>query len=183
MAAEAPKKILLVEDEALIAREEADVIKDFGYEVFICHSGEKALDFLAANPGIQLVLLDIDLGRGIDGTETARRILETQHIPIVFLTCHTERAMVEKVRGLIRYGYIIKNAGDFVLQSSIEMAFELFNAYTQVKNREEQYRTLVENASENPAGPTAWSWMSRPSAARTGSARFRSSTPPAGSGK
>jgi PAS domain S-box-containing protein len=148
MAAEVPQKILLVEDEALIAREEADIIKDFGYEVFVCHSGEKALEFLAANPGIQLVLLDIDLGRGIDGTETARRILETRHIPIVFLTFHTERAMVEKVRGLTRYGYVIKNSGDFVLQSSIEMAFELFNAYTQVKNREEQYRTLVENASD-----------------------------------
>lgn len=144
----ARKKILLVEDEALIARDEADLIKNFGYDVFVCHTGEKALEFMDAHPEIDLILLDIDLGSGIDGTETARRVQEKRHVPIVFLTFHGEREMVDRVRGLPRYGYVMKNSGEFVLQSSIEMAFNLFNAYTQVRQREEQYHALVENATD-----------------------------------
>ncbi|MDQ7826982.1 MAG: PAS domain S-box protein [Candidatus Eremiobacteraeota bacterium] len=134
----ARKKILLVEDEAIIAMAEAEAIKHLGYEVKTALSGEKAVDAIKTDPSIDLVLMDIDLGKGIDGTEAAKRILAVQNIPIVFLTSHSEREMVEKVRGITRYGYVIKNSGDFVLLSSIEMAFELFNAHVYVESKNEE---------------------------------------------
>jgi PAS domain S-box-containing protein len=93
--------------------------------------------------GADLVLMDIDIGKRIDGTETARRILKNKNIPVVFLTSHAEREMVERVRGITRYGYIIKNSGDFVLQSSIEMAFELFEAHEKTSESEARQRTLI----------------------------------------
>lgn len=120
------KTILLVEDEVFIALDESQTIKQFGYEVVIAYSGEKAIDIVEKNKNISLILMDIDLGRAMDGTETARRILANNSIPIVFLTSHNEKEMVDKVHNITRYGYILKNSGDFVLQSSIEMAFELF---------------------------------------------------------
>jgi hypothetical protein len=53
-------------------------------------------------------------------------MLQKRRLPIVFRTSHAERSCVEKLRGITRYGYIIKNSGDFVLKSSIDMAFERY---------------------------------------------------------
>ncbi|OHE65661.1 MAG: hypothetical protein A2413_07635 [Treponema sp. RIFOXYC1_FULL_61_9] len=140
-----PKTILLVEDEAIIAMAQMMVLKRFGYAALSAGTGEKAVDLACGNEAISLVLMDIDLGLGIDGTEAARRILTNRNIPIVFLTSHSEREMVEKVRGITRYGYVIKNSGDFVLQSSIEMAFELFDAHERTKGQEAELEAIYEN--------------------------------------
>jgi len=133
------KTVLLVEDEAIISIITTKLIKKAGYDVVTANSGEKAVELVAAGKQIDLILMDIDLGTGIDGTETARRILSIINIPIVFHTSHSEREMVEKVQGITRYGYVIKSSGDFVLQSSIEMAFELFDAH---KNLETTIKSL-----------------------------------------
>jgi len=138
--------ILLVEDEGVIALAEARAISRFGYETMCAATGEEAIDLALENRVISLVLMDIDLGGGIDGTEAARRILARRSIPIVFLTSHAERDMVEKVRGLTRYGYVIKNSGDFVLQSSIEMAFDLFDAHEKTRAKEAELEAIYENA-------------------------------------
>ena len=130
------RTILLVEDEAILALAEAKTIGNFGYSVCIAHTGEKAVDIISKDPSIDLVLMDIDLGSGIDGPTAAQRILAIKTVPIVFLTSHAEREMVEKVQGITRYGYVIKNSGDFVLRSSIEMAFELFGAHEKTQERE-----------------------------------------------
>jgi PAS domain S-box-containing protein len=130
------RKILLVEDEAIIAMAEAETIKRSGYAVVIAVSGESAVELAQSDAAVSLILMDIDLGRGIDGTEAARRILAKRNLPIVFLTSHSEREMVEKVRGITRYGYVIKNSGDFVLQASIEMAFELFGAMKAARRKD-----------------------------------------------
>ncbi|HPS85577.1 MAG TPA: PAS domain S-box protein [Spirochaetota bacterium] len=141
------KTILLVEDEAIISIITARALKKFGYDVISVNSGEKAVKLAVSDNSINLALMDIDLGEGMDGTEAARRILTVRNIPIVFQTSHSEREMVEKVKGITRYGYVIKSSGDFVLNSSIEMAFELFEANRNIENTmlamkesEEKYR-------------------------------------------
>ena len=134
MTTQEQKTILLVEDEAIIAIAEARTIKQFGYEVLTASSGEKAIELAMADNNIDLILMDIDLGKGINGPGAALQILKRRTLPIVFLTSHSEREMVERVRGITRYGYVIKNSGDFVMQSSIEMAFDLFDAYEKLEN-------------------------------------------------
>ena len=137
--------ILLVEDEAIIALAEKRTIEGFGYRVLTAGTGEAAVEISShADASIDLVLMDIDLGPGIDGTEAARRILLQRNLPIVFLTSHSERERVEKVRGITRYGYVVKNSGDFVLQSSIEMAFELFSAHERLRAGETRLSTLIQ---------------------------------------
>lgn len=133
MKAEKKKTILLVEDDAVTALVEEAMIRRFGYEVVIANSGEQAVRLAAGREEIDLVLMDIDLGAGMDGTEAAALILAKRNLPIVFLTLHAEQEYVERVRKITRYGYVIKNSGDFVLQSSIEMAFTLFEAYEALK--------------------------------------------------
>ncbi len=126
-----PKKertILLVEDQIIIAQAEQGTIEEWGYRVRLAHSGEAAVEAVEADPDIDLVLMDIDLGSGLSGDEAARRILSIRHLPIVFLTSHTEREFVEGVQQITRYGYVLKDSGRFVLRNAIEVAFELFEA-------------------------------------------------------
>ncbi len=140
------KTILLVEDEALIAMKETEILKKHGYKVLTAYSGEKAIEAVKNNT-IDLVLMDIDLGSGkMDGTEAAEKILRERELPIVFLTGHTERKMVERVKGITRYGYVIKNSGEFVLIESIQMAFELFNTHKALQTSENKYKTIFENS-------------------------------------
>lgn len=139
------KTILLVETESFVAIAEAKTIESFGYIVVHAKTGEAAVEIAISNERISLVLMDIDLGSGIDGPEATRRILEKRNIPIVFLTSHTEPEYVDKVKKITRYGYVIKNSGDFVLQSSIEMAYELFEAHSKAKENELLYLLTLES--------------------------------------
>ena len=122
------KKILLVEDEALIAMSEAKMLEKHGYEVLTVYNGEKAIEAIDSDPDISLILMDIDLGKGMDGTEAAEEILKKKDIPIVFLSSHTEAEVVEKTEGITSYGYIVKNSGVTVLLASIRMAFRLWES-------------------------------------------------------
>jgi PAS domain S-box-containing protein len=72
--------------------------------------------------------MDINLGKGMDGAEAAEHILKIRSLPIVFLTSHSEQAVVDRIKTITRYGYVIKNSGEFVLLESISMALELFEA-------------------------------------------------------
>lgn len=142
------RTVLLVDDEAIIALAQARMLEGHGYSVVRAISGEAAVERIERGEEIDLVLMDIDLGTGIDGPEAARRILELRRLPIVFLTAHAEREMVERVREITRYGYIIKNSGDFVLLSSIEMAFELFEAHEEMRRSRAMREAMLANIDD-----------------------------------
>ncbi|MDZ7795324.1 MAG: response regulator [Spirochaetia bacterium] len=65
------KKILLVEDEAIIAMTTAKMLKKHDFEVITAYQGEKAVYIVQEDPAISLILMDIDLGKGMDGTDAA----------------------------------------------------------------------------------------------------------------
>ena len=155
MNSENKKSILLVEDEAIIAMTEKITLEKYGYKVFTANSGEEAVSTVAKTPAIDLVLMDINLGSGIDGTEAAEIILRQRDLPIVFLSSHIEPEVVEKTEKITSYGYVVKSSSDTVLQASIKMAFKLFESILMEKEKEralseseEKYRTLVEMANE-----------------------------------
>jgi DNA-binding NarL/FixJ family response regulator len=74
----------------------------------------------------------------MDGTEAAQEILQKRKLPLVFLSSHTEREVVEKTEGITSYGYIVKNSGETVLIASIKMAFRLFESEQVVAESEER---------------------------------------------
>ncbi|MBN2050772.1 MAG: PAS domain-containing protein [Spirochaetales bacterium] len=142
------KTILLVEDEALVALSEESTLQDGGFDVITVNSGEKAVEAAGKNTSIDLVLMDIDLGKGkMDGTEAAEKILKLRNLPIVFCTGHGEKAMVDRVKGITRYGYVLKSSGEFVLLEAVLMAFELFEAHEHTK-RENAHRKEAEQEKE-----------------------------------
>lgn len=137
MSRDDDKVILLVEDEALIALAEARMLRQYGYKVITAYSGEEAIQTIKTGAKIDLVLMDINLEAGMDGTQAAERILQLRDLPLMFLSSHTERQVVEKIEGITSYGYIVKNSGETVLIASIKMAFRLLEARLKEKEKEE----------------------------------------------
>lgn len=145
------RTILLVEDQAIIAMNERVILEKNGYRVVVAYDGEQAIAS-GSNPSVDLILMDIDLGSGkLDGTAAAEEILARREVPIVFLTSHSEREMVDRVRGITRYGYVLKIAGEFVLMQSIEMAFELFEARIRLQRENVERRSAEDEARRNAA--------------------------------
>ena len=123
------KTILLVEDEALIALSRRKQLEKEGYKVIHSLNGEQAIDLVCVKKEpVDLILMDIDLGKGLDGTETAEEILRLYEVPVLFLSSHTEKDIVEKTEKITNYGYVVKNSSFTVLDASIKMAFKLFEA-------------------------------------------------------
>lgn len=87
MVRKSSKTLLLVEDEIFIALSEQILLEKEGYRVLLAGRGEEAVDLVErGKEAIDLILMDINLGQGIDGTQAARDILAKHDIPIIF--CH-----------------------------------------------------------------------------------------------
>jgi len=129
------KTILLVEDEPVTSIVEKNILEKHGYNVITADTGGKAIETVEATPSIDLILMDINLGSGMDGATAAEKILKTHDLPLIFLSSHTEREVIEKIEKITSYGYIVKTSGNTVLIASIKMAFRLFEA--QMKNKEQ----------------------------------------------
>ncbi|HTY59501.1 MAG TPA: PAS domain S-box protein, partial [Bacteroidota bacterium] len=134
------KKILLVEDDAVVSMNQSLVLEAQGYGVVRALSAEKAIEAVKNEvPPVDLILMDIDLGRGMDGADAAREILKFRDIPVIFLTSHSEREMVSRTGHITNYGYVLKNSGEDVLFASITMAFRLHDAHLALRESEEKY--------------------------------------------
>lgn len=144
MSESAQKTLLLVEDETILAMTEKMQLEKYGYAVKTVNTGEKAVETIKTSSDIDLILMDINLGDGIDGTEAAEIILKDHDIPIVFVSSHTEREVVEKTEKITSYGYVVKNSSITVLDASIKMAFKLYFANKDIKSNLGKANHLLE---------------------------------------
>ncbi len=120
------KKILIVEDEAIVAKDISVCLNRTGYEVVGTFSnGEKALEFLADNKP-DLILMDIMLAGQMTGIDAAGIIKEKFDIPLVFLTAYADEKTIGKAKVKDPYGYVIKPFKEIDLRTSIEMALYKF---------------------------------------------------------
>jgi PAS domain S-box-containing protein len=148
------RTILLVEDEVFIAMSEAAMLQKEGYEVELAFTGEEAISIVKATPlAIALILMDINLGPGMDGTQAAQEILKEYEIPIIFLSSHIEPEVVEKTEKISSYGYVVKDSGITVLVASIKMAFRLHAAHQALQRTNEKLRQ-----SQEASRAGTWYW-------------------------
>jgi len=139
------KTILLVEDEAIIALDEIKFLNEEGYNVIHALSGEEAITIVqSSGNNIDLILMDVELGSGMDGSEAAGEILKNHEIPVVFLSSHMEKEFVEKTEKNTPYGYILKNSGNNVLSASIKMACKIFKSRQDLKLHAKELEASVE---------------------------------------
>lgn len=131
------KKILIVENEKIIAEDIRRTLIGFNYNVVgIVSIGKEAIEKAAEfNP--DLVLMDIKLEGSMDGIETAERIYHSFNTPIIFLTAYANEKILQKATSSAPFGYLIKPFEDRELQATIEMAFyksKMENALKESRN-------------------------------------------------
>ncbi len=115
-------RILVAEDEALVAADIAGTLREIGHEVVACvGDGQSAADAVRAG-GIDLVLMDVNMpGRG--GLSAAAEVYREHHVPVVMLTAYSDRVLVEDAQHAGVFGYIIKPADPDQLRVAIDIAF------------------------------------------------------------
>ena len=135
--------VLLVEDEPIVALTHSRILEKAGYQVQVASTGEQAVQVaLSSDSRFDIVLMDIDLGSGIDGTVAAGQILAARDVPVLFLSSHTEPEVVEKTEKITSYGYVVKTSSPTVLFASMNMAFKLHAAKRKLEHAE---RALLED--------------------------------------
>jgi DNA-binding response OmpR family regulator len=120
-----PIRILLVEDEALIALSERLGLADRGYEVVHEESAERALRRMREGLGkIDLVLMDVNLGQGMDGILAALELQKASAVPLIFLTSRSESEIASRAAGLTAWDYVSKGRSLEALDEAIRRALD-----------------------------------------------------------
>ena len=132
----AEKRILVVEDESIVAEDLRNSLINLGYTVpSIAYSGEKAIK-TAEDMCPDLVLMDIVLKGKMDGIEAAKEIGKNNDIPIVYLTSYSDEQILERAKITEPYGYIIKPFKERELHISIEIALYKHMMEKKVRTRD-----------------------------------------------
>lgn len=116
------EKILVVEDDTIIALTIESRLRQFGYEVVgRASTGEDALKKVKEFQP-DLVLMDIHIKGPMDGIQTAERVYGFYNIPVVYLTAYSDENTLERAQKTSPFGYIVKPFNDDTLRSTIKMA-------------------------------------------------------------
>lgn len=139
-------KVLIVEDEIILAQDIRHRLRDMNYEVVgIAPSVAKAVAILKAET-VDIVMIDIILKGDKDGIELAEIINETHQIPFIFLTSHADASLVERAKKVRPYAYILKPFNDRQVKIAIELALINFSNQTPGKDVFESKETIAEES-------------------------------------
>jgi diguanylate cyclase (GGDEF)-like protein len=150
------KKILIVEDESIIAEDISDSLISLGYRITgMVYSGEEAIE-AAAKFRPDLVLMDVNLQGEIDGITAAAEIRARFQIPVVYLTAYADENTLRRVNATKPFGYIVKPFEEKNLHTTIQLALHRheYDSLTNLPNRSllrEQLNQVLEKQKELPA--------------------------------
>jgi len=144
-------RILIVEDEGIVAKDIQGVLESRGYDIpSIASSGEEAIE-KAEKIRPDLILMDIRLQGNIDGVEASSQIRDALNIPIIYLTVYTDEHTLERVRKTEPFGYLQKPFKEVELCMAIQTALkthalqqELIENQQRIKDELEEVKRLSE---------------------------------------
>jgi PAS domain S-box-containing protein len=148
-------KILIVEDEAIIAMEIENQLQSLGYEVTsIVDTGVKAIK-KAEEDRPDLILMDIRIKGEMDGIDTAEEIRNRFGIPVIFSTAYLDEERIERTKITMPFGYVLKPIQERDLKVTLEMALYTSRVDTErrkteekLKKSEKQRRAWLENSPD-----------------------------------
>ncbi|HKS38576.1 MAG TPA: PAS domain S-box protein [Verrucomicrobiae bacterium] len=141
-------RILVVEDESLIAEDIEERLINAGYEVAaVAQSGEDALQ-KAAGTRLDLVLMDIRLRGGMDGVETARLLRERHNLPVIYLTGEADGTTLLRAKVTEPLGYLLKPIDEKRLYSTIEIALYKHRMESRLRRIERWFATTLKSIGD-----------------------------------
>lgn len=135
------KRILVVEDERIIAINICSTLKQYGYNATYVSDANDAIEHIE-NGHFDLVLMDIMLNGPMDGIEIATIIKKTKEIPVIYLTAYSDEATINRAKATEPFGYLIKPFNSRDLYISVEMAIYKSQVQKHIRNVESR---LAEN--------------------------------------
>ena len=139
-------KVLVVEDEGLIANEIESRLNEMGHQVVATASTSK--EALDRAPEADIVLMDIRINGPVDGIETATLIRESLQLPVIFLTAHADQSTIDRAKLSGPFGYILKPISYGSLNTSIEIALDKHRSERQLQVREELLRSTLDSVAD-----------------------------------
>ncbi|WP_119156938.1 EAL domain-containing protein [Caldimonas tepidiphila] len=146
-------RVQIVEDERIVALDLKTSLEALGFTVVgVCASEQDALE-TARTQSPDVVLMDINLGVGGDGTRAARRIHEELALPVIFLTAYAEQETLARAQQSLPYGYVLKPYELRELVATIRMALVRHASERARYRAEERLRLATEAAAIG-----VWEW-------------------------
>ncbi|MBU7043823.1 MAG: DUF835 domain-containing protein [Theionarchaea archaeon] len=139
-------RILIVEDETIVAQDIQDHLEAIGYEVCgIADSGKKAIE-KAKKFHPDLILMDIVLKGDMDGITAAEHIHSVADIPIVYLTAYSDDKTLRRAIITAPYGYLLKPFEEKELQITLDIALYRHKMEKKVREAEARYKALFDRS-------------------------------------
>ena len=142
------QKLMIVEDEGLVALAIQRALERLGYEVVATTASGNEAFRLASETAPDLILMDIRLKGEVDGIEVADRIRQTHKIPVVYLTAHSDEKTLERAKPTEPFGYIVKPFDEKSLYSTVEIALFKAKLQTELVRTKERLATILRSLQE-----------------------------------
>ncbi len=128
------EKILIVDDDHTTANVMQLYLENFGFVVSaIARSGAEAIEH-TKNLKPDLILMDVNLGKGLDGIDTAEIIIKNFHTPVIYVTSHNDEKTLERAQLTNPYGFINKPLRDTDLKTTVRFALDKNKEHPEKKN-------------------------------------------------
>ncbi|HWL80435.1 MAG TPA: ATP-binding protein [Roseomonas sp.] len=143
-----PARILIVEDELIIARDLQQQLTRIGHTVVgLSVSGEEAIAIAAAERP-DIVLMDLRLEGRMDGVDAARHLREAFQIPVIFLTAYADPETVRRASQAEPQGYLLKPFEDLQLFTTIELALRKHSAERRLQESERRWEATLSSIGD-----------------------------------
>jgi PAS domain S-box-containing protein/putative nucleotidyltransferase with HDIG domain len=141
-------KILVVEDESIVARDIRNMLLGLGYEVTAVISGAKEAIKSVKKDRPHLVLMDIMLPGDLSGVDAADQIYSEFNIPVVYLTAFADETTLQRAKETEPFGYLLKPFEERELKSTIEIAIYKFGMEMKLRERERWLTTMLKSIED-----------------------------------
>jgi PAS domain S-box-containing protein len=142
-------RILVVEDESIVAKDIQNTLIKLGYEVPATASSAASAYEKLEMIKPDLVFLDIKLKGEEDGIHIAEHIKEKYNIPVIFLTSYVDQTTLDRAKVTEPYGYIVKPFNESDLKTTVEMALFKFGRDREVRDREQRLVNALAKVDES----------------------------------
>ncbi len=142
------ERVLIVEDEKIIAIDLQRRLERFGYSVVgMAGEGREAVA-LALELEPDIILMDIMLAGGMDGVEAAKTIKASKDIPFIFLTAYTDEKTLERAKEVQPYGYILKPFKERELYTTIDIALYKHEMASKLTRQERLFSAILQSIND-----------------------------------
>lgn len=142
-------RILVVEDESIVAKDIQRSLEQLGYEVPATASSAASAYEKLEEIQPDLVFLDIKLKGEEDGIHIAEHIKERYNIPVIFLTSYVDQATLDRAKVTEPYGYLVKPFNESDLKTTVEMALFKFSRDREVRDNQHRLTNALARVEES----------------------------------